>query len=72
LIPGYFRIKEEQRLGIKKLADLSVAPAREIIALSPNRSMKTENIKALVRSMQLYYGAKAQNQHLQVLDWDVA
>jgi LysR family hydrogen peroxide-inducible transcriptional activator len=72
LIPGYFRIKEEQRLGIKKLADLSTAPAREIIALSPNRSMKTENIKALVRSMQLYYGAKAQNQHLQVLDWDVA
>ncbi|MEY4792008.1 MAG: hypothetical protein RIT34_815, partial [Bacteroidota bacterium] len=54
------------------LADLSAAPAREIIALSPNRSMKTENIKALVRSMQLYYGAKAQNQHLQVLDWDVA
>jgi LysR family hydrogen peroxide-inducible transcriptional activator len=72
LIPGHFKLKPEQHKGIKKLSGPTAAPAREIIALTPNRSMKTENIKALIRSMQLYYGIKAQNKHLQVLDWDVA
>jgi LysR family hydrogen peroxide-inducible transcriptional activator len=72
LIPGHFKLKPEQLKGIKKLSGPTAAPAREIIALTPNRSMKTENIKALIRSMQLYYGIKAQNKHLQVLDWDVA
>ncbi|MEN9742963.1 MAG: hypothetical protein RLZZ65_768 [Bacteroidota bacterium] len=71
LVPAYFRWTEKQKAGIKKLKD-SAAPAREIIALTPNRSMKSENIKALIRSIQLYYGIKAQDQQLQVLDWDVA
>ncbi|MFM8595529.1 MAG: LysR family transcriptional regulator [Flavobacteriales bacterium] len=72
LIPEHFKLKTEQKTGIKKLAAPFAAPAREIIALTPNRSMKTENIKALIRSMQLYYGIKAKDKHLQVLDWDVA
>lgn len=71
LVPAYFRWTEQQKSGIKKLNGMA-APAREIIALSPNRSMKSENIKALIRSIQLYYGIKAQDQQLQVLDWDVA
>ncbi|MFM6945673.1 MAG: LysR family transcriptional regulator [Flavobacteriales bacterium] len=72
LIPEHFKLKTAQKTGIKKLAEPFAAPAREIIALTPNRSMKTENIKALIRSIQLYYGIKAKDKHLQVLDWDVA
>jgi hypothetical protein len=72
LIPAHFRLKAEQMSGIKQIADLQAAPAREVLALTPNRSMKMQHIEALIRQIQLFYGHKKTNKNLLVLDWDVA
>jgi LysR family hydrogen peroxide-inducible transcriptional activator len=72
LIPSNFNLTEKQRHGIKPIADLQASPAREVIALIPNRSMKMQHLEALVRQIQLFYGQKKTNKNLLVLDWDVA
>jgi LysR family hydrogen peroxide-inducible transcriptional activator len=72
LIPSHFRLKAEQQTGIKQIADLQATPAREVLALTPNRSMKMQHIEALIRQIQLFYGQKKTNKNLLVLDWDVA
>jgi LysR family hydrogen peroxide-inducible transcriptional activator len=72
LIPSNFSLRAEQRSGIKQIADLQASPAREVIALIPNRSMKMQHLEALVRQIQHFYGQKKTNKNLLVLDWDVA
>lgn len=72
LIPSNFKLKPEQQIGIKPIADLQAAPAREVIALIPNRSMKMPNLEAIVRHIQHFYGNKKTNNNLLVLDWDLA
>ena len=72
LIPAHFRLKPEQQQGIKSIAELQAAPAREVIALIPNRSMKMPHLEAMIRQIQHFYGHKKTNKNLLVLDWDVA
>jgi LysR family hydrogen peroxide-inducible transcriptional activator len=72
LIPAHFRLKPEQQQGIKSIAELQAAPAREVIALVPNRSMKMPHLEAMIRQIQHFYGHKKTNKNLLVLDWDVA
>lgn len=72
LIPSHYRLKAAQHAGIKNIADLQAAPAREVIAMIPNRSMKMPHLEAMIRHVQHYYGQKKTNKNLLVLDWDVA
>lgn len=45
-------------------------PARQIIALSPNRSTKWGSIEQIVRSVQLNYGDKKDGEELKLLSWE--
>ncbi|MCJ8292612.1 MAG: LysR family transcriptional regulator [Crocinitomicaceae bacterium] len=45
-------------------------PARQIIALSPNRSTKWGSIEKIVRSVQLNYGDKKNGEELKLLSWE--
>ncbi|PHR26972.1 MAG: hypothetical protein COA38_13950 [Fluviicola sp.] len=45
-------------------------PARQIIALSPNRSTKWGSIEQIVRSVQLNYGDKKNGEELKLLSWE--
>lgn len=72
LVPSYFKLNAAQQEGIKEIGDLQAAPAREVIGLIPNRSMKMAHLEALIRQIQLFYGQKKTNKNLLVLDWDVA
>lgn len=69
LIPSNFPLTETQKHGIKSISDLASSPAREIIALSSNRTSKMQGIEALARSIQFAYGQTAKLKQLQVLDW---
>ncbi|MEY3844103.1 MAG: hypothetical protein RL293_525 [Bacteroidota bacterium] len=69
LIPSNFPLTETQKHGIKSIRDLATLPAREIIALSSNRTSKMQGIEALARSIQFAYGRTTKIKQLQVLDW---
>jgi LysR family hydrogen peroxide-inducible transcriptional activator len=69
LIPSNFPLTEIQKRGIKSIRDLATLPAREIIALSSNRTSKMQGIEALARSIQFAYGQTTKLKPLQVLDW---
>jgi LysR family hydrogen peroxide-inducible transcriptional activator len=69
LIPSNFPLTEIQKRGIKSIRDLASLPAREIIALSSNRTSKMHGIEALARSIQFAYGQGTKLKQLQVLDW---
>jgi LysR family transcriptional regulator, hydrogen peroxide-inducible genes activator len=69
LIPSNFPLTELQKRGIKSIRDLASFPAREIIALSSNRTAKMQGIEALARSIQFAYGQTTKLKQLQVLDW---
>lgn len=69
LIPSNFPLTETQKMGIKSIRDLASLPAREIIALSSNRTSKMQGIEALARSIQFAYGQNTKLKQLQVLDW---
>jgi LysR family hydrogen peroxide-inducible transcriptional activator len=69
LIPSNFPLTETQKHGIKSIRDLATLPAREIIALSSNRTSKMQGIEALARSIQFAYGQTEKLKQLQVLDW---
>jgi LysR family hydrogen peroxide-inducible transcriptional activator len=72
LIPAHFKLLPEQEAGIKTITELQAAPAREVIALMPNRSMKMQHLEAVTRQIQHFYGYKKTNKNLLVLDWDLA
>jgi LysR family hydrogen peroxide-inducible transcriptional activator len=72
LVPSNYNLKAAQNVGIKNIADLQAAPAREVIAIVPNRSMKMPHLEAMIRQIQHFYGQKKTNKNLLVLDWDVA
>lgn len=69
LIPSNFPLTEIQKRGIKTIRDLHASPAREIIALSSNRTGKMQGIESLARSIQFTYGQATKLKQLQVLDW---
>ena len=72
---GYTLIPE--RSVSKRTADykrirssIGEIPARQIIALSPNRSTKWGSIEQLIRSVQLHYGDKKDHEELKLLSWE--
>ena len=69
LIPSNFPLSNIQKRGIKTIRDLATLPAREIIALSSNRTGKMKGIEELARSIQFAFGKSTNQKQLQVLDW---
>jgi LysR family hydrogen peroxide-inducible transcriptional activator len=70
LVPEFHHVKESNTKDIKRIvsSDGKHYPAREIIALSPNRSLKWEILEKLFREVQLKYG-KPFDEGLEILDW---
>jgi LysR family hydrogen peroxide-inducible transcriptional activator len=69
LVPEHYaaslRIEGMQRIESDELHE---HPAREIIAISPNRSPKWHAIERLIRTVQLRYGQQ-EHENLKLLDW---
>lgn len=72
---GYTLIPEqsisEKTSEYKRIrSSIGEVPARQIIALSPNRSTKWESTEKIVRSVQLHYGEQKKDVDLKLLSWD--
>lgn len=75
---GYSLIPEEYQrvlnLGNTKCkrlfsSETNEVPAREIIAVSPNKTIKWDSIEKIIRSVQLNYGKNGENKNMQILNW---
>lgn len=72
LIPEeYQRVLNLDDTKCKRLfsSDTNEVPAREIIAVSPNKTSKWESIEKIIRSIQLNYGKNGENKNMQILNW---
>jgi hypothetical protein len=69
LIPEYFHLNEEQRTHLKRVENLDGFPAREIIGLFHNRSIKKESIEKMLRVAQLQYSKPYSDQKMSILNW---
>jgi LysR family hydrogen peroxide-inducible transcriptional activator len=70
LVPEFFHLNEAQRAHLKTIHSHSTTgvPAREIIALVPNRTLKWDSIERLIREVQLFYNKK-EVKEMEVLNW---
>jgi LysR family hydrogen peroxide-inducible transcriptional activator len=69
LVPEYFHLNENQRTRLKSITNgTNSVPAREIIALVPNRSIKWETIEKLIREIQFNY-SRVSKSEMHVLNW---
>ncbi len=73
---GGYTLIPERSVG-KRTADykrirsaIGEIPARQIIALSPNRTTKWGSVEQIVRSVQLFYGEKKAGEELKLLSWE--
>lgn len=59
LVPEFYHLQENQRKQLKSISNgMNLVPAREVIAVVPNRSLKWETIEQLIREIQLNYNKK--------------
>ncbi|MDP4797459.1 MAG: LysR family transcriptional regulator [Crocinitomicaceae bacterium] len=70
LVPEYYHLNEIQRRQLKSISNgTKSVPAREIIALVPNRSLKWETIEKLIREIQFNYNRVSKSE-MHVLNWN--
>ncbi len=72
LIPEeYQRVLKLDNSKCKRIisSDTREIPAREIIAILPNKTSKWDSIEKIIRSIQLNYGKEDGNKKYQVLNW---
>jgi LysR family hydrogen peroxide-inducible transcriptional activator len=70
LIPFYYKVNEEKKRFLKSLiTSNNTKPAREIIALAPNKSMKLNFIDTIIREIQLQY-SKYNEENLEIISWN--
>jgi hypothetical protein len=70
LIPFYYKVNEEKKRFLKSLiTSNNTKPAREIIALAPNKSMKLNFIDTIIREIQLQY-SKNNEENLEIISWN--
>lgn len=68
LVPAHYA--NEFGSGLKHiLSSQQEVPIREVIAVSPNRSIKWDAVERFIRSIQLAYPEKFHSQKTQVLNW---
>jgi LysR family hydrogen peroxide-inducible transcriptional activator len=70
LIPFHHKINEEKNRFLKSLiTSNNTKPAREIIALAPNKSIKLNFIDIIIREIQLQY-SKYYEENLEIISWN--
>ena len=74
LVPKNYHLNEHQRKQLRSIktragADEAV-PAREIIAISPNKSLKWNSLDALIREVQVNYNKEREDIKMSVLNWN--
>lgn len=70
LVPEFYQLESKKRKQLKRITSgQNSYPAREIIALAPNRSIKWQTIEGLIREVQLFYN-KYQKENLEILNWN--
>jgi LysR family hydrogen peroxide-inducible transcriptional activator len=69
LVPEFFHTNTEQQKSLKSIVstDSELNPARDIIAIYPNRSLKEKSINQLIREIQLKYNTNQKK--FDVLGW---
>lgn len=70
LVPEWYKMNEAIKPHLKHVRAVGneAVPAREIIALMPNRSIKRAPIEGLLREVQHYYN-RSDRRTMQVIDW---
>lgn len=70
LLPFYHHISPEKKEHLKQISSpgFHQHPAREIIAISPSRSLKWKGIEQIIREIQFQY-ANHQQANLEILNW---
>jgi LysR family hydrogen peroxide-inducible transcriptional activator len=69
LVPEHYQLSEEQRIHLKRVENFDGFPAREIIGLYHNRSIKKESIEKMLRVAQMQYSKPYSDQKLSILNW---
>jgi LysR family hydrogen peroxide-inducible transcriptional activator len=69
LVPENYQLNEEQQTHLKRVENLDGFPAREIIGLYHNRSIKKESIEKMLRIAQLQYSKPYSGQKVSILHW---
>lgn len=70
LVPEFYHINDLQKQHLKSIHSgySSGVPAREIIALTPNRSLKWDVLDRLIREVQVFYNT-GKVKEMEVLNW---
>lgn len=70
LLPSHHHIPEEKKTSLKRIVSplTNQYPAREIIAVSPARSLKWQSIERIIREVQLNY-SKRTEENFEILNW---
>ncbi len=70
LIPYYYTVNEDKKRFLKSLVTSNhTKPAREIIALVPNKSIKWSFIETIIREIQLKY-SNVNEGNLEIISWN--
>lgn len=70
LIPFYYKMNEVNKRFLKSLQTSNYTkPAREIIALAPNKSIKKGFLDTIMREIQVHY-SKENEENLEIISWN--
>ena len=69
LVPENYNLSENTRSHLKRIDGIDGAPAREIIGIFNNRSIKKEQIEKILRSIQLQYSKPFSPEKMNILNW---
>jgi LysR family hydrogen peroxide-inducible transcriptional activator len=74
LVPKNYHLSEHQRKQLRSIKTRAgsdeAVPAREIIAVSPNKTLKWNSLDALIREIQVNYNKGNEDLKMTVLDWN--
>jgi LysR family hydrogen peroxide-inducible transcriptional activator len=69
LIPENLPISEKRKKAMVQLTSKFGSPAREIIAVFPSRTIKSNGIDRIIRDVQLNYMSSGKSKKINVLGW---
>jgi LysR family hydrogen peroxide-inducible transcriptional activator len=70
LVPYFYKVSKEKHPFLKSLVTANnTKPAREVIALVPNKSIKWDFMEALIREVQLKY-SNQNIENLEIINWN--
>jgi LysR family hydrogen peroxide-inducible transcriptional activator len=69
LVPENYQLDEDKKIHLKSIENFEIAPAREVIGIYHNRSIKKDSIEKMLRAAQLQYSKPFSMKKMSVLDW---